>query len=74
MGQRLLPWISNYSWQERATLVSLETVRARRFAGRRTNIYGFKPTTGFFYAGKFVKESQPGRNLIYWASWAGYKF
>jgi hypothetical protein len=26
--------------------VSLETVPARRFAGRRTNIYGFKPTTG----------------------------
>ena len=32
--------------QERATHISLETVLARRFAGRRTNIYGFKPTMG----------------------------
>jgi len=29
---------------------------------------------GIFYAGKFVKESQPRRNLNYWALWAGYKF
>jgi hypothetical protein len=29
---------------------------------------------GIFYAGKFVKESQPGRNLNYWALWTGYKF
>jgi len=51
-----------------------KTVRARKFAGRRTNIYGFKPTTGFFLQANFVKESQPGRNLNYWALWAGYKF
>jgi hypothetical protein len=29
---------------------------------------------GIFYAGKFVNESQPGRNLNYWALWTGYKF
>src|SRR3984885_5713743 len=34
----------------------------------------FQADYGIFYAGKFVKESQPGRNLNYWAFWAGYKF
>ena len=29
---------------------------------------------GIFYAGKFLKESSPGRNLNYWALWAGYEF
>src|SRR5215831_6031805 len=27
-----------------------------------------------FCAGRFLKETQPGRNLNYWALWAGYKF
>jgi len=34
----------------------------------------FQADYGIFYAGKFVKESQTGRNLNYWALWAGYKF
>src|ERR1700731_3995064 len=34
----------------------------------------FQADYGIFYAGKFVKENQPGRNLNYWALWAGYKF
>jgi Alginate export len=34
----------------------------------------FQADCGIFYAGKFVKESQPGRNLNYWALWTGYKF
>jgi alginate export protein len=34
----------------------------------------FQADYGIFYAGKFVKESQPGHNLNYWALWAGYKF
>jgi hypothetical protein len=34
----------------------------------------FQADYGIFYAGKFVKESQPARNLNYWALWAGYKF
>ena len=34
----------------------------------------FQADYGIFYAGKFVKESQPGRNLNYWALWVGYKF
>ena len=29
---------------------------------------------GVFYAGRFLRETQPGRNLNYWALWAGYKF
>src|SRR6266702_1660032 len=27
-----------------------------------------------FYAGHFLKETQPGRNLNYWALWTGYRF
>ena len=34
----------------------------------------FQGDYGIFYAGKFVKESQPAGNLNYWALWAGYKF
>jgi hypothetical protein len=34
----------------------------------------FQADYGIFYAGKFVRESQPGRNLNYWALWTGYKF
>jgi Alginate export len=34
----------------------------------------FQADYGIFYAGKFVKESQPGHNLNYWALWTGYKF
>jgi hypothetical protein len=29
---------------------------------------------GIFYTGRFLRETQPGRNLNYWALWAGYKF
>ena len=29
---------------------------------------------GIFYAGQFLRETQPGRNLNYWALWAGYRF
>jgi hypothetical protein len=29
---------------------------------------------GIFYAGRFLKETMPGRNLNYWALWVGYKF
>ena len=29
---------------------------------------------GIFFAGDFLKETQPDRNLNYWALWAGYKF
>ena len=34
----------------------------------------FQADYGIFYAGRFVKETLPGRNLNYWALWAGYKF
>jgi Alginate export len=34
----------------------------------------FQADYGIFYAGRFLKETQPGRNLNYWALWVGYKF
>lgn len=34
----------------------------------------FQGDHGIFYAGRFLKETQPGRNLNYWALWAGYQF
>ena len=34
----------------------------------------FQGDYGIFFAGKFVKESQPTSNLNYWALWTGYKF
>jgi hypothetical protein len=34
----------------------------------------FQADYGVFYAGRFVKESLPARNLQYGALWAGYKF
>ncbi len=34
----------------------------------------FQADYGIFYAGRFLKETRPGRNLNYWALWAGYKF
>jgi hypothetical protein len=34
----------------------------------------FQADYGIFYAGKFLKESSPGRNLNYRALWAGYEF
>jgi hypothetical protein len=54
--------------------VSSGIVQARRCTGKRIVSCGFKPTTEFSTRGKFVKESQPGRNLNHWALWAGYKF
>jgi hypothetical protein len=34
----------------------------------------FQVDYGIFYAGRFLRETQPGRNLNYVALWAGYKF
>jgi hypothetical protein len=34
----------------------------------------FQGDYGIFYAGSFLKQTQPGRDLNYWALWAGYKF
>ncbi|MCU1343553.1 MAG: hypothetical protein JWN92_2976 [Candidatus Acidoferrum typicum] len=34
----------------------------------------FQADYGIFYAGTFLKQTQPGRNLNYWALWTGYKF
>jgi len=54
-----------------------------RFVGHRPGIevrwqannhLYFQGDYGIFFAGRFLKETQPGRNLNYWALWAGYKF
>jgi hypothetical protein len=34
----------------------------------------FQADYGIFYARRFLKETQPGRNLNYWALWTGYRF
>jgi hypothetical protein len=34
----------------------------------------FQADYGIFFAGQFLKQTEPGRNLNYWALWAGYKF
>jgi hypothetical protein len=34
----------------------------------------FQADYGIFFAGPFLKQAGPGRNLNYWAVWAGYKF
>jgi len=54
-----------------------------RFVGHRPGVevrwqadphLWFQGDYGVFYAGAFVKESQPAQNLNYWALWTGYKF
>jgi len=54
-----------------------------RFVGHRPGVelrwqvnphLWFQADYGIFYAGRFLKDTQPGRNLNYWAVWAGYKF
>lgn len=54
-----------------------------RFVGQRPGVeirwqvnrhLWFQGDYGIFYAGQFMKETQPGRNINYWALWAGYKF
>jgi hypothetical protein len=34
----------------------------------------FQADYGIFYAGQFLKQTMPGRDLNYWCLWAGYKF
>jgi hypothetical protein len=34
----------------------------------------FQADYGIFFAGPFLKQAGPGRNLNYWALWTGYKF
>ena len=41
---------------------------------QKTRHLWFQADYGIFYAGRFLKETQPGRNLNYWAFWTGYKF
>ena len=34
----------------------------------------FQGDYGIFFAGEFLKQTQPGRNTNYWALWGGYEF
>jgi hypothetical protein len=34
----------------------------------------FQADYGIFFAGPFLKQTEPGRNLNYWALWTGYRF
>ena len=54
-----------------------------RFVGQRPGVevrwqanrhLWFQADYGVFYAGSFVKQSQPTHNLNYWALWTGYRF
>ena len=54
-----------------------------RFVGNRPGVemrwqatrhLWFQADYGIFFAGQFLKQTEPGRNLNYWALWAGYKF
>ena len=63
-------------------LVAAGTSRAR-FVGYRPGIEArwqidrhayLQADYGIFYAGQFLKEASPGRNINYMEFWAGYKF
>jgi hypothetical protein len=41
---------------------------------QKTRHLWFQGDYGIFYAGPFIRETHPGRNLNYWALWVGYKF
>jgi hypothetical protein len=54
-----------------------------RFVGHRPGVemrwqatrhLWFQADYGIFFAGQFLKQTEPGRNLNYWALWSGYKF
>lgn len=60
--------------RERATRVSPGHRPGTEVHWQANRHLWFQADYGIFYAGKFVKESQPARNLNYWALWAGYKF
>ncbi len=49
-------------------------VRALEVRWQANRHLWFQANYRISYAGKFVKESQPGRNLNFWALWAGDKF
>ena len=46
----------------------------RRCGGRSIAMPGFRRTMECFFAGEFLKQASPGRNINYTEFWAGYKF
>ncbi len=52
-----------------ALVIALSTIGL--VIGRLVTRVWFQADYGIFYAGRFLKETQPGRNLNYWALWAG---
>ena len=41
---------------------------------QKTRHLRFQADYGIFFAGRFLKQTQPGRNLNYWCLWTGYEF
>jgi Alginate export len=83
-------WIVQWRENPNDALYSVPGFIIRAADGSRARFVGHRPGTqirwqvnphlwfqgdyGIFYAGRFLKETQPGRNLNYWALWASYKF
>jgi hypothetical protein len=70
-------------YSQPGTLIRAADGSRARFVGHRPGMeirwqkdrhLWFQGDYGIFYAGQFLKETQPGRNLNYWALWTGYKF
>ena len=66
-----------------ASLIRAAGDSTARFVGHRPGIEArwqvdrhvwLQADYGIFLAGRFAKETEPRRNLNYWARWAGYKF
>jgi len=64
-------------------LIRASGISKARFVGDRPGVemrwqatrhLWFQADYGIFFAGPFLKQTEPGRNLNYWALWAGYKF
>ncbi len=66
-------WILDQSCTRESSEVRWEQARDRDPPAGESSPW-FQADYGIFYAGKFLKQTQPGRNLNYWALWAGCKF
>ena len=58
----------------RAKAVSSVTGQAPKCDGKIDRHAYLQADYGVFYAGKFLREASPGRNINYLELWAGYKF
>ena len=53
---------------------SVKAIRAAEVHWQANRHLWFQADYGIFYAGQFLKEASPGRNINYMEFWAGYKF